>query len=251
MVKDMVTQLIEELEAEDEATRLQAVQRLGALGPRAARAVPALVATAGERSNQVATAANGAIGEIGAPGIPYLLRIIRNPLADEFRGQVIAFADEDEFRSYAANALADMGSIALPQLMRLIEDEDPVVRDLAIEAIPRVGVAVEKAVPKLADTLRDTRFAHATALSLAQIAGRAAKPEESEAFKVLLAAVKDKDVTLRRTAVPAFEFMGERAAAALPALIKACRDPDQQVREAAESLLKRLREEAKQWREKS
>ncbi|MCI0457921.1 MAG: HEAT repeat domain-containing protein [Gemmataceae bacterium] len=250
MTKDMISQLIEKLQAADEATRLRAAERLGALGDQAAKAVPALVATQTDGSDRVAIAANNAIRRIGAAGIPYLLRMIRDPLAHEFRDDAAAFHDEDEFRSYAADSLADIGPSALPQLLKLIEDEDPIVREVAIEAIPRVGVAAEQALPKLAKALRDPRWAEAVAASIARIARHAAKPEEAGAFKVLLSAAKDSDVTLRRTAVSALEFMGERATAALPVLTEARQDPDQQVREAAEALIERLTEKEKQREEK-
>jgi HEAT repeat protein len=241
MSQESIPSFIEALQSPQEMVRVQAAKSLGALGQLAVQAIPALVRAVGtDGSINVSREASTAIQRIGAAGIPVLLEIVRNPQSDKLRQYTSFFRDVNEFRNYAADELANLGPPSLPQLLTLLDDPDEAVRDVAIEALPRVGPAAEAAVPKLTTFLFDSDWSAPTAISLAQIAALAEDPKQSSAFKSLLRALKEGNVLVRRHVVSAFEFMGDKVKVAIPALIEATQDADEEVREKSARLLEQL-----------
>lgn len=230
-VDDQLVLVIKNLWSKDESIRLAAAQRLGELGPQAVEAVPALVNTMEDADIEVALAACDALKRIGSASIPHLLGFMRDP------------QEKEKFRFYAAEALADLGSDALPHLVMAMDDQDFAVRMMAIDSLPRVGIAAEEAVPKLNEFLReDSNLSHSAVVSLAQVAALQAKAgsENPPALGVLLEALSNGSTSLRGRIVEALEFMGDKIALAVPALKEATRDEDEEVRGKAVWLLKRL-----------
>ncbi len=152
--------------------------------------------------------------------------------------------EKEKFRWYAAEALADLGPDSLPHLMQAMDDQDLAVRMMAVDSLPRVGIVAEQAIPKLKELLRDdSNLSHSAVVSLAQIAALQAKAgsQSPPALNVLLEALKTGQPVLRGRIVAALEFMGDKIALALPALKEATQDQDEEVRNNALWLLKKLK----------
>lgn len=229
---DQLVQNIKRLRSKDESVRLTAARRLGDLGPQAVEAVPALVNTMEDADNEVALAACEALKRIGSVSIPQLLKFMGNT------------QEKEKFRWYAAEALADLGPDSLPHLMQAMDDQDLAVRMMAVDSLPRVGIVAEQAIPKLKELLRDdSNLSHSAVVSLAQIAALQAKAgsQSPPALNVLLEALKTGQPVLRGRIVAALEFMGDKIALALPALKEATQDQDEEVRNNALWLLKKLK----------
>lgn len=229
----LVQSHIEGLRSKDEAVRLTAARHLGSLGPRAVEAVPALVNAMEDADDEVALAVCEALKQIGKSGISHLLKFMRDT------------QEKEKFRWYAAEALADLGPESLPYLLKAMDDQDAGVQMMAIDSLPRVGIAAETAVQKIAEFLDNSNanLAQASAVSLAQIAVNSADPGTSLAMKMLLNASKSKDAALRRAIVSAFESVGDKIskiAPAIHALKEATQDQDKEVRDNAVWLLNRL-----------
>lgn len=228
---ELVQSNIKGLRSKDESVRLVAAQRLGDLGPHAVEAVPALVKAMDEPEIEVASAVCTALNRVGHAAIPSLVQIMGDVDASE------------KIRWYAAEALADLGPDALPHLVKAMDAEDVAVRMMAIDSLPRVGIAAETAVPKITEFLggTNTNLTQSSVVSFAQIAALSADPGKSLAFKSLLNAAKSEDAALRRAVVSAFEFMGDKIGPAIPALKEATQDPDEEVRDNAAWLLNKLK----------
>ena len=140
--------------------------------------------------------------------------------------------------------VADLGPDSLPHLLEAMDDQDFAVRMMAVDSLPRVGIAAEKAIPKLKEFLReDSNLSNSSAVALAQIATLQAKSGSGNppALGVLLEALKTGSPPLRRRIVEALEFMGDKIALAVPALKEATQDHDEEVRDNAVWLLNKLK----------
>ena len=204
-----------------------AAQRVKALG---ARALPLVLDILQEPQSdtpllKAALRAAAMIGHEAAPAIP----------------DVAAHLDEPELTEEAAVALSFMGPGAFAPLKDALSSSDPGVRR---EALRSIGKLTERAplesgavLPLLIEGMKDpdpgVRAVGATYLGVIH-----ADPEQS--VRALVEGLADPDVTVRRvSAVSLASFSGSQAAAALPALRKATRDPDRDVaREAGATLIK-------------
>lgn len=218
------------LRSKDEPARLAAIQRLGASDVPPSVVVPHLVAALNDASIEVSTAAAVALKGIGEGSIPQLVQIIENDDADE------------DVRAYAADAVGDLGKVGLPTLMRLAEGPDSTIRMMAIEAIPRAGEAGEAATPMLAKALHDPEVLDSAAIALAQLA-KTRLPgtgEKIEALDVLLSSCKDENVNVRRSAVSALRFLGDKVSCVTSTLEDVSRDSDETVRDTAAEILGKI-----------
>jgi HEAT repeat protein len=234
--------LMEVLKDEDWRVRQAAADALGKIGDR--QAVPALLETLKDWYGDVSRAAE-ALGEIGVPAVPALMEALKN-----WDWQV---------RWAAAWALGKIGDLqAVPALMEALKDEDKDVRQTAAEALGKIGVP---AVPALMEALKDEdwRVRQAAARALGEIGDPQALPALIQALKdeyvreaveealgkigvpavpALIEALKDDDEDVRRAAAGALGEIGDPQA--VPALIEALKDDDEYVRRAAVGALGKI-----------
>lgn len=108
--------------------RRSAAEALGLLGPTSQAALPAMIRALESDWPVLRRSAASAIGEIGP----------RAELAIEPLLSLILFDTDDDPREAAADALAKIGSPALPALTAMLEDEETFVRLMAVRALSRM-----------------------------------------------------------------------------------------------------------------
>jgi len=115
----------------------------------------------------------------------------------------------------------------IPDLVLSLEDQDPIVRKEAAEALGCIGTEAATAIPALTRTLGDEKrwVRNAAAWALGQIG--------SEAIPALVQALEDQDASKRVAASWGLGYIGSEAKEAIPALVKALGDGDETVCQAA------------------
>ena len=134
---------------------------------------------------------------------------------------------EADARSYAADALGDMGTYpdaaglpldkALPALQKALSDKDYRVRVSAAMALSKIGARSAPALPQLIRLLDDEKWAVADA---AVRAVGQADPSGVKSVPALVRVLDNKKHDLREFACNELKAMGAKAKAAIPALIK-------------------------------
>src|SRR5262249_5077236 len=120
--------------------RLQAVDVLGKAGPEAKEAVPALLGALQDESTDAAYAnrIGSALGQIVGPEI-----------VGELEGAFAGAAKKS--RPRIAQALTQTGRAGAAALLKWVEDEDPIIRQIAVSGLGRSA----DSVPALIKALRD------------------------------------------------------------------------------------------------
>ena len=145
-----VDTLLENLQSDNERTRLNAAYRLGRVG---ADAIPALKQALHGTSESVRNYAGYALSLTGAPAVPTLIDALQ--------------ATADSVRASAAYTLADMGKTAqeaIPALTRAAQDTSEWVRRHATEGLGIIGqqvsddIDLSEAVQVLTTGLRDDYY---------------------------------------------------------------------------------------------
>lgn len=134
---------------------------------------------------------------------------------------------EPDVRSYAADALGDMGTYldaasipmekAVPALQKALGDKDYRVRVSAAMALSRIGERSAPALKQLIKLLKDDEWAVADA---AVRAVAAADPSGDKSVPALVKVLKNKKHDLREFVCNELKAMGQNAKGAIPALIK-------------------------------
>jgi HEAT repeat protein len=102
----------------------------------------------------------------------------------------------------AASALADIGRLAVPRLLRTLEHPDPAVRILAVNALARLGPPARAALPKLIDLAKEDQ---AIVRAMAIEALPKIRPTGAGVVEVLTNALRDPDQQVRAKATQALE----------------------------------------------
>jgi HEAT repeat protein len=212
------------------------------LGDIAAPAVPALLEVAA-KDPSASTAVLDALTQIGEPAVPQILATVE-------RADPAAITAEH----WAAKCLTQMGGIATaatvqslshasanvrllatlilmelgpdaesagPRLMERLDDGDARVRAAALRAVVAVGMPIQHVRPRLKSAFSDPLPGLRTAAIEAAIR---LSESEKEFHGEILAALKDGDESVRRTALAA---LGDRFADAVPALVEMLKDEKQ------------------------
>ena len=207
-VKDEIDIQIDLLKEDDWTVRREAVITLGEMADE--RCVEPVIRALRDGDWQVREAAIEACGMIGSPCVETLVKLLRDW---DLRRTVIAalgkIKDErvldplihqlrsDEFNEIATEALAELGSPAVPKLIEALKDRDENIRKQAVIALGRI--------------------------------------KDAEAVDALIEMLKDKDWFIRLTAAAALEKIGdERGREAVKPLMQ---DPDLVVRMRVERIL--------------
>jgi HEAT repeat protein len=205
---DAIPTLVDSLKhGADWWTRASAALALSDLGAAAAPAVRALALSLDDPDLGVRQYAAIAIGRIHADpdiGVPALMRQLN-------RGQSVNY--------YAASALGDYGTVAVPavpDLIRLLSSDQDSTRRCAAAGLRGIGAASRDAVPKLSGLVRDQiRHAESDPDFVDALAG-IGEPGLPMLVEVLQA--READQTLRFYTFRAVGRMGIHAGTAIPVL---------------------------------
>lgn len=125
----------------NEFARMSAADHLGEIGPDAAEAVPALIRAMDDSNQAVRNRSATALGKIGPAAkdaVPILVRSVD-------RGS------HEVSRQSVTEAIARIGTPAVPELIRGLEDQAEFTRGVAAESLGRIGPSANEAVPVLAE----------------------------------------------------------------------------------------------------
>ncbi len=225
--KQLVPQLVKELDNPDFDRYYGAILALGKIGPPALPALTNAMQGGGSAPRRrYAAMAIGKMGEAGAPAAPAFV----NGLADEDRN----------FRLIVMDELPNLGTGAkagVPALIAATKDESIFVRLAAIRALGEIGPGAQAAIPFLIEDLKAGVYGADDALGGI---GAAAVPSLLAAYKSLKASGCDNEAVtkvrnLRSSITSALANMKAQAAPALPDLIAALKDNE--TRDGAISVL--------------
>lgn len=208
----------------DETTRFWALKGLSLFGPVATSAGPSVahIVTGSHHTVGERLAAMECLSQIGSaypPGIASLTQVLQSA------------ENRNELRRGAVEALGLFrggASVAIPALVRCLDDADPDLRREAAASLGRQGPAAELAQPSLLDRLVDDPDAavrDAVGTALAQTG-----PSAASVVAVLLEA---PDAELRSRAVRVIGQIGPRAATVAALVQPLWNDPTEEVRLAA------------------
>jgi HEAT repeat protein len=128
---------------------------------------------------------------------------------------------------------------AIPNLLPLLDDLDPLIRQRAIIALHNIGAAAKPAVEALRGALKDKGLDNSS--RAANALGRIGEP----AVPVLIEALGHKTAETRARDAQALATLGPKAKQAIPALTITLRDPDDWVRRFSCWALGRMGADAK------
>jgi len=213
-----VPSLISALKQPEPAMRTSAADVLGAIGPAAKDAIPSLATLLGDQEQEVSRHAASALGLIGPAAVPELIEVARwrGRYATDMASTAFATLKADAatvnelvklmgnvredpaVRAFAVSALGNMPDKArgqMPELIRLLSDENNDVRTAARWALGQTG---PKGIPALREALKnsDPRVRAGAAFALGSMG-----PAAEEAAPDLLRATKDEDRTVRIDAI--------------------------------------------------
>jgi len=259
--REAVGPLVALLRTGDSQCRLRVAHALGTMGPDATAAVPALGVYLSEPDEALAIGCANALGAIGGPAEGATADLMRL-LGDE---------GSPRLQEAAARALGRIGrppSQVLPVLIACASSADSVTRDVAADALGRMGGVALPAVPTLKKRLQDkavwVRLPAAIALTrlgrrdlglpevLKALPSRSSADQDAaeclaeaggdspEVLAKLEDLLANEDPFVRARAADGLGRRGEKARSAIPALRSCLTDEMAWVRAAAAAALVRL-----------
>lgn len=239
-----------------------AVETLRRLGRRAKVAVPALARIWKENKHDIRGRAGDALVAIGDPAIPALtdltrdadpqarsqaLALLRRLEAPEVAERVVVLFLSDPDPRVRAFAVSELRSIhktaeaAIPQIVKLLNDDSPFVREQVVNTLAQLGVpAAEQVVALLRSPDANLRLRALEALARF----RRAPPS---AVAPLAKALQDSDERVRAEAAKALGRYGAFVRDVVPALAAALEDKDRAVRLHAINSLGMVGGKARAW----
>jgi HEAT repeat protein len=137
-----------------------------------------------------------------------------------------------EVRAAAASALGQMGPLAapgIPQLANAMEEGPASVTVAALHALGRIGPEARPSIPRLAALLHPGTNASIVRSSAATALGRISQCPE-RAVPALLQAMDDPDENVQQSAIRALAAFGPHAKTTVPALIRALAHASESIR---------------------
>jgi len=212
--QERVAELLAQLDSQVAVSRAQAAQALGEA--KVAVAIPKLIEMLDDPDEDAQWKATVALAAIGKPSVPALIEALN--------------LEKERPRWKAEAALKMIGADALDGLVEALEDRRVRVRQSAAYLLGEIGdaKAIDPLAAALADKDEDTRWKAAT--SLTKFATRATL--------AVLRQLKAQSVEARRCA--AWVFQQVKDTEAIPALVAALNDSDEQVRWKAAIALQKI-----------
>ena len=202
-----IAPLIAALKDPDQLVRGTAADALGRIGPQAKAAVPEITAalTDGRINVFIASGALQGFGHDAEAAVPGLVERLKSEVArhqtDKRQGKPpVRYSVPMSPIASVINVLGSIGPAAkeaMPLLLDLADDEDPVVRSAVVWAFPAIS------------------------------------PDAAKAIEAVLYGTQDQDVTVQLAALRGLSAIGNRGLAAVPALTKKLLDKNEQVRRFA------------------
>ncbi|NQT86879.1 PEGA domain-containing protein [bacterium] len=201
---EAITQLIEQLRSEEAEKRSAAAEALGKA--RAEGAIPTLIPMLDDPDDDAQWKATVALAAIGKPALPKLIDSLT--------------LEKERARWKAEAALKLIGSDAVPALATALGDKRARVRQSAAFLLGEIkdAGAADALAAALADRDEDTRWKAADSLTKLG----------ADATAAALKQLRSPNIEARRCA--AWVFQTTRDPKAIPTLVIALRDPDDQVR---------------------
>lgn len=197
-------ELTRQLADREAGVRKRAAEAIGKLGANALPAAPALAVALADKESAVADACASALGAIGKKAIP----TIRKALPDR---------DRQQHAVKAVGALGADGAEFVPELLKLLRQEDFQLREPISKAVVAIGAP---AVPHLIKALKE-RGLCADAASLLGDLRAVAKPAMPDLMT--LAENRTELAAARSNALNALNALGADAAAVVPRILKLAR----------------------------
>jgi HEAT repeat protein len=230
--KSAVDPLLETLQDSNEDVRAAALTALENIGPTAAHAIPHLLALSqhGERSESAS--ARYTLARFGPAAVPCLLNLEEGSLVGRVMGKsalpalLSALRDERAaIREQALLGLVQLGPHAvqaLPALVSALGDSECVHREAVLGCLYQIGPRAAAAAPAVARLLADEKLGFAAANTLTRMG--------NDGFTLLRQACRADNQAIRYRAVSCIGRMG---AESLPLVLSALCDPDVETRRAA------------------
>lgn len=242
------------LEAGRKPERIRAVQQLGNMGPEALPAAPALVKALNDEADEVNEGAADVLVALGPGAVPALLvgldqgenvtpcraALVLGRLgsgAAEAVPKLLAAAQRQDicFPGHAIKALAALGEVAAPALVKAVSDGSWQERQAAQEALIRMEQrTVARHLQPLMDNFKsqDDEARGRAAMALSRL-GPAASAG-------LLPLLDDPDAELRRRVIEVLGELEGAGAEVVPGLVRRFNDPQNMNRLRAAAALGRL-----------
>ena len=200
-----------------------------------------LVGALGDKSVTVRLNAAYTLGRMGASIVPALI--------DAMRKETLASIEETTAKppdnlhgtnptaGYAAQALAAIGSQAVPALVETLEDEHWWVRAMTTDVLTKIGQSAGDAVPALMKRVNDEHWwVRRNAIEALGTIGS----YSSDTTPLLVDAVRDEDYRVRRNAALTLAKLGQPADEAIPGLVEMFEDENRYNRFYAANALRRI-----------
>ncbi len=244
-VRPAVPALIERLKDDHPGVRTAAAATLFRLGREAVEAVAALRDVVEDKKNDRTTRvwAVHALGKIGAPEAVVALPALQKVLEDDKALIDVRTAIIEEMGTFGKDA-----SPAVPALGKLLTDDTaPIeIRTAAVTALEKLGPDAKAALPALKKVARDKdKFIRSMALrSFARI-GKDLGPDVKEVAALLRQGTDDPLLEVRLAAIETLgnlgaDNLGAEATAVRERLMQLSESGEKDVREAAQTALKKL-----------
>jgi HEAT repeat protein len=232
--KKAVPELREALKDNDEKVRRAAAKALAGIGQAAKQAIPDLVETLKDKDREVCQNAAMALAAIGLPAVAALIEVLKN--------------EDERVRRAAIKALANMGweaKDAIPGLIEALKDKNEEVAKQALRALVMIG---SLAVPALIEGLNEINEERFWEYALGTIAalGYTDAVKANDLAAAFIEGLKDRSWEVRKFAASALGEIGNKSEKTVATLREACKDPDDNVREAAEKALNWILSKQKQ-----
>lgn len=225
-VRDGLSALLSDADA---TVRECAARGLEKMGRRAGLALDPLLVRLDDPEEKVREAASKAIARLGPVAVPRLSELIGSDKA-RVRGSVLATLGE----------MSEVTAVRplLDSLIKAIEDSDVEVRQQAAQTLARSSYwdseAFDSAAPRMVGPLlRGLKHQNPKARRVASWVLEWTGPKahrDEETVPALIATLDDPDAEVRKNAAVALRAFEDRALSALPALHRACKDSNEDVR---------------------
>jgi len=230
--KPAVPALIEALGHEDPTVRTNATYALATIGPEAKEAVAVFVDALDDDNDPVRNNYLRALRSFGLPApsaVPLLIRLLEDKDPSVCKSAALALG-----------AIAPDNQPAMEAIMQMLDDPRNNPRYGAVAALGDFGTKANSAQPKLLALLRNDEYSLVREAAVETLPKIAAAPRD--VIPAVVAALNDSDWRVRNSAVGALSRLASVPSDVIPALTKALEDPHRDVRDSASRALAAIRD---------